>query len=72
MLGSVMSTAWIDDDVTHGRHKPVKRQIPRVQYMHNVCGICKVTFGFIFGVGRKHNLEALFRVRPDIKTAQKL
>ena len=28
MLGSVMSTARVDDSITHGRHKPVKRQRP--------------------------------------------
>lgn len=58
MLGSIMSTTRIDD-VTHGRHKPVKRQRPRACYMHNGCEICKVTFGFIFGVGRKHRIDAI-------------
>jgi len=59
MLGSIMSTTRIDEDVTHGRHKPVKRQRPRVHYLHNGCEVCKVTFGFIFGVGRKHKIDGI-------------
>ena len=27
--------------------------------MHNGCAVCKVTFGFIFGVGRKHKIDAI-------------
>ena len=46
-------------DVTHGRHKPVKRKRPRASYMHNGCEVCKVIFGFIFGVGRKHKIDAI-------------
>jgi len=57
MLGSVMSTTHTGENVTHGRHQPVKRQRPRVHYMHNGCEVCKVTFGFIFGVGSKHKID---------------
>ena len=59
MLGSIMATTRSDEDVIHGRHKPVKRQRPRASYLHNGCVVCKVTFGFIFGVGRKHRIDAL-------------
>ena len=59
MLGSIMATTKSDEDVIHGRHKPVKRQRPRGSYLHNGCVVCKVTFGFIFGVGRKHRIDAL-------------
>ena len=58
MLGSIMATTRTDD-VTHGRHKPIKRQRPRANYLHNGCEVCKVTFGFIFGVGRKHRIDAI-------------
>ena len=61
MLGSIMCSTRADDDVTHGRHKPVKRQRPRANYMHNGCVVCKVTFGFIFGVGMKHKIDAIRR-----------
>lgn len=60
MLGSIMSTTRTDD-ITHGRHQPVKRQRARAQYMHNGHEICKVTFGFIFGVGRKHKIDSIRR-----------
>ena len=59
MLGSIMATTRTDEDVTHGRHKPIKRQRPRANYLHNGCEVCKVTFGFIFGVGRKHRIDAI-------------
>lgn len=61
MLGSIMSSTRVDDDVIHGRHKPVKRQRPRANYMHNGCVVCKVTFGFIFGVGMKHKIDGIRR-----------
>ena len=59
MLGSIMSTSRQGEEVTHGRHQPVKRQRPRVQYMHNGCVVCKATFGFIFGVGAKHKIDGI-------------
>ena len=59
MLRSIISSTRVDDDVVHGRHKPVKRQRPRANYMHNGCVVCKVTFGFIFGVGMKHKIDGI-------------
>ena len=59
MLGSIMSSTRVDNDVVHGRHKPIKRQRPRANYMHNGCVVCKVTFGFVFGVGRKHKIDGI-------------
>ena len=61
MLGSIMSSTRVDDDIVHGRHKSVKRQKPRANYMINGCVVCKVTFGFIFGVGRKHKTDGIQR-----------
>ena len=59
ILGSIMSSTRVDDDVVHGRYKPVKRQRPRANYMHNECVVCKVIFGFIFGVGMKHKIDGI-------------
>ena len=47
-----------DEDVIHGRHKPVKRQRPCASYLHNGCVVCKVIFCFIFGAGSKHRIDA--------------
>ena len=44
MLGSIMATTRSDEDVIHGRHKPVKRQRPRASYLHNGCVVCKVLY----------------------------
>ena len=54
-----MATTRTDEDVTHGRHKPIKRKNPCASYLHNGCEACKVIFGFIFGVGRKHRIDAI-------------
>ena len=59
MLGCIMSTTRGDKEVVHRRHQPVKMQRPRAHYMHNGCVVCKVTFGFIFGVGMKHKIQAI-------------
>ena len=58
MLGSAMCTTRMDD-VAHGRHKTVSRKRPRAHYMHNGLEVCKVTFGFIFGVGKKHKINSI-------------
>ena len=67
MLGSIMSSTRVDDDIVNGRHKSVKRQRPRANYMHNGCVVCKVTFGFIFGVRMKHKAGLTTRVHKNWK-----
>ena len=42
MLGSIIATTRSDQDVTYGRHKPVKGK--GQNYLHNGCKVYKVTF----------------------------
>ena len=55
LMGSVMSTI-LTDDVAWCRHKPTKRSRIRQHYMHNGHTICKTTFMFLYGIGKKRLL----------------
>ena len=55
LMGSIMSTI-LTDDVAWCRHKPAKRSRIRQLYMHNSHTICKSTFMFLYGVGKKRLL----------------
>lgn len=55
LMGSIMSTI-LTDDVAWCRHKPAKRSRIRQLYMHNGHTICKTTFMFLYGVGKKRLL----------------
>lgn len=52
LMGSIMSTI-MTDDVAWCRHKPTKRSRIRQHYMHNGHTVCKITFMFLYGVGKK-------------------
>ena len=52
LMGSIMSTL-LTDDVSWCRHKPAKRNRFRQQYMHNGHTICRSTFTFLYGIGKK-------------------
>ena len=52
LMGSIMSTLFTDD-VFWCRHKPAKRNRFRQQYMHNGHTICRNTFTFLYGIGKK-------------------
>ena len=58
LLGSVMSTTAVEKDVARGRHKPTKRQRLSTGYMHRGYQLCKITFNFLYGVG-KHRVPAI-------------
>ena len=58
LLGSVMSTTAVEKDVVRGRHKPTKRQRLTMGYMHRGYQLCKVTFNFMYGLG-KHRVPAI-------------
>lgn len=52
LMGSMMSTLLMDD-VAWSRHKPTKRCRFCQQYMHHGHTICKTTFMFLYGIGKK-------------------
>ena len=52
LMGSIMSTI-MTDDIAWRRHKPAKRSRIRQHYMHNGHTVCKTTFMFMHGVGKK-------------------
>ena len=52
LMGSIMSTI-MTNDVAWCRHKPTKRSRIRQHYMHNGHTVCKTTFMFLHGVGKK-------------------
>ena len=58
LLGSVMTTTSVEKDVSRGRHKPTKRMRLSTQFMHRGYQLCKVTFNFLYGVG-KHRVPAI-------------
>ena len=53
LLGSIMCTVITDDHVRDGRHKPVKRRRTSLSFMHHAHEVCKTTFCFLYGVGRR-------------------
>ena len=58
LMGSMMSTL-MTEEVAWSRHKPTKRSRLRQQYMHNGHTICRTTFMFLYGIGKKrlHNVK---------------
>ena len=53
LLGCIMCTVIIDECIRDGRHKPVKRRRTSITFMHHAHEVCKMTFGFLYGVGRR-------------------
>ena len=53
LLGCIMCTVLIDQYIRDGRHKPVKRRRTTITFMHHAHEVCKTTFGFLYGVGRR-------------------
>jgi len=53
LLGTIMSTINMDDSIRDGRHKPAKRKRITMAYMHQAHEICKTTFLFLYGIGKK-------------------
>lgn len=53
LLGCIMCTVITDDYVRDGRHKPVKRRRTSISFIHHSHDICKTTFCFLYGVGRR-------------------
>ena len=60
ILGSIMSTTL---DFTHsikdGQHKDAKRRKVSLNFMHHGHHVCKVTFGFLYGIGINHQILAI-------------
>ena len=52
LMGSIMSTL-LTEDVAWDRHKPTKRSRLRQVYMHNGHTVCRTTFMFLCGIGKK-------------------
>ena len=50
ILGSIMATIR-KDDISHGRHKPAKRQKTMMTYMHHGHHLCARTYNFLHGIG---------------------
>lgn len=50
ILGSIMATIR-KDDISHGRHKPAKRQKTMMAYMHHGHHLCARTYNFLHGLG---------------------
>ena len=53
LMGSIMSTINNGDHIHDGRHKPAKRQRVTVNFMHESHKVCKKTFLFLHGIGKK-------------------
>lgn len=53
LLGCIMCTIITDECVRDGRHKPVKRRHTSLSFMHHAHEVCKTTFCFLYGVGRR-------------------
>ena len=53
LLGCIMSTVNIGQHIHDGRHKPAKRQRITVSFMHEGNKVCKKTFLFLHGIGKK-------------------
>jgi len=53
LMGSIMSTVNIGDKIHDGRHKPAKRQRVTINFMHEGNKVCKKTFLFLYGIGKK-------------------
>ena len=61
LLGSIMTTLQRSDYLIHGCYKPEKWKRAHTTYVHNEIPVCQATFGFIFGIARKHKIAKLTR-----------
>ena len=60
ILGSIMSTTLdINHSIKNGRHKDAKRRKVSSNFMHHGHHVCKVTFGFLYGIGINHRVLAI-------------
>ena len=64
LLGTIMSTINMDDSIYDGRHKPAKRTRTTMGFMHQGHEVCKKTFLFLYGIGKKR----LTAVKKSYKT----
>ena len=53
LLGCIMSTVITDEYVRDGRHKPAKRRRITTTFTHHAHEVCKTTFCFLYGIGRR-------------------
>ena len=53
LLGCIMCTIITDENIRDGRHKPTKRRRTSMSFIHHSHEVCKTTFCFLYGVGRK-------------------
>ena len=53
LLGCIMCTVITDEYIRNGRHKPTKRRRTSMSFIHHSHEVCKTTFCFLYGVGRK-------------------
>ena len=63
ILGSIMATIR-KDDISHGRHKPAKRQKTMMTYMHHGHHLCARTYNFLHGIvsHRVKHVEASYLI----------
>ena len=59
-----MSTINMGDSIYDGRHKPAKRTHTTMGFMHQGHEVCKKTFLFLYGIGKKR----LMAVKKSYKT----
>ena len=60
ILGSIMSTTLdFNHSIKDGRHKDAKRKKVSSNFMHHGHHVCKVTFGFLYGIGINHRVLAI-------------
>ena len=53
LLGCIMCTIITDENIRDGQHKPTKRRRTSMSFIHHSHEVCKTTFCFLYGVGRK-------------------
>ena len=53
LLGTIMSTVNMGDNIHDGHHRPAKRKRVTMTYMHQGHEVCKRTFLFLYGIGKK-------------------
>jgi len=53
LMGSIMRTVNVGDNIHDGRHKPVKQKRIATNFMHEGNKVCKKTFLFLYGIGKK-------------------
>ena len=53
LLGCIMCTIITDEYIRDGRHKPAKRRRTSLSFIHHSHEVCKTTFCFLYGVGRR-------------------